>query len=82
MGGQVCGRSGICVVRYVCASGRSGMCVLGLSIVILLLPFCLGTVVVMIVFLLDVRLPLQSVPITTEVVNSNHAQGGALDTTL
>ena len=33
-----------------------------------------GTVVVMIVWLLDLQLPLQSVPITTEVVSSNPTQ--------
>jgi len=34
----------------------------------------LGAVVVVIVWLLDLQLPLESVPITTNVVSSNHAQ--------
>jgi hypothetical protein len=34
-----------------------------------------GVVVVMIVWLLDLQLPMQSVPITTNVVSSNPARG-------
>jgi hypothetical protein len=34
-----------------------------------------GTVVVVIVWLLDLQLPVQSVPITTKVVSSNHVHG-------
>jgi len=35
--------------------------------------FCKGAVVVVIVWLLDLQLPVQSVTITTEVVSSNPA---------
>ena len=34
-----------------------------------------GTVVVMVVWQLDLQLPMQSVPITTKVVSSNHVHG-------
>jgi len=35
----------------------------------------MGTVVVVIALLLDLQLPMESVPITTDVVSSNHDQG-------
>ena len=38
-------------------------------------PFLIQAVVVMIVWYLDLQLPMQSVPITTDVVNSNLDQG-------
>ena len=37
--------------------------------------FCGGAVVAMVVWLLDLQLPMQSVPITTDVVSSNLDQG-------
>jgi len=40
-----------------------------------------GTVVVVIAWYMDLQLPMQSVPITTNVVNLNLARG-VLDTTL
>ena len=40
-----------------------------------LLPENKGVVVVVIVSLLDLQLPVQSVPITTKVVSSNRAHG-------
>jgi len=46
-----------------------------------LIHFPLGVVVVVFVWYLDLQLPVQSVPITTEVVSSNPAHG-VLDTTL
>ena len=36
----------------------------------------IGAAVVMIVWLLDLQLPFQSVPVTTKVVSSNTAHGG------
>ena len=41
-------------------------------VIYILLP---GAIVVMIVLLLDLQSPVQSVPITTKVVSSNHAHG-------
>jgi hypothetical protein len=38
-----------------------------------------GAVVVVIVWKLDLQLPIQSVPITTDVVSSNPAQGDVCD---
>ena len=35
----------------------------------------IGAVMVLLVWLLDLQLPIQSVPITTNVVSSNHAHG-------
>jgi hypothetical protein len=38
-------------------------------------PFLVGAVVAVIVWYLDLQLPMQSVPITTDVVSSNLDQG-------
>ena len=45
-----------------------------LHIYFTLLVRCSGAVVVVIVWLVDLQLPVQSVPITTEVVSSNPTQ--------
>jgi len=38
-------------------------------------PVLSGAVVVVLIWLLDIQLPLQSVPITTDVLSSNFVQG-------
>ena len=42
---------------------------------LMLLKLCAGAVVAVIVWYLDLQLPMQSVPITTDIVSSNLDQG-------